>query len=127
MNYNQLKEPKEVSLKSGRVVAIGKMPALGKGYEIYQKILKAENDWGKLAITMLGDDSMKDMLQFVAIRDKNGDWACLDTTDKINDNMELFDIIETVLAIREINFGFFGDGRFRSALHLEEAEADFAS
>ena len=76
---------------------------------------------------MLGDDSMKDMLQFVAIRDKNGDWACLDTTDKINDNMELFDIIETVLAIREINFGFFGDGRLRSALHLEEAEADFAS
>ena len=32
MNYNQLKEPKEVSLKSGKVVAIVKMPALGKGY-----------------------------------------------------------------------------------------------
>ena len=73
MNYNQLKEPKEVSLKSGKVVAIGKMPELDKDYEIYQKILKAENDWGKLAITMLGDDSMKDMLQFVPIRDKNGD------------------------------------------------------
>lgn len=115
MNIEQFLDKKEVEI-GGKQFLISRIPTL-KAHEIYVNMVKATGDYGKLGLTMLPMDIVRDLFGYCAAKIPTGGWTVLDTNDTVNTYLpSLFDCIQLQYQMCEYNFGFFIDGRLTTLL-----------
>lgn len=124
MNYDRFIEPKTIRI-GDRKFTISKIPAL-KAQVIYTAVAKSVSENGSLGLTMLSPNTVKDILNYVAVYDEDNNFNnVLDNEDTIGVvfNKSMGDMVTVVVRMIHENFGFLTDGNLLALLEAP-GEAD---
>jgi len=121
MDSGRFIDLKEVEIGE-RKFAISKIPAL-KAQLIYNDIVKSVADNGVAGLTMLSNETTRQILQYTAL-ESNGSWLTLDTAKMIEDTFkDVKEMLELVMHMVRENFGFLADGGLHALLEIPALEA----